>query len=335
MGWVTSLKNDSFLKARLKLTLFYAATLFVIIVIFSSLLYVLFLNNIINNNEFEEETPSASASLKEYQVLNDAIDRLKLTLIISDAAIIIVISLLGFFLSNRTLRPIKNSLEEQKRFVSDSAHELRTPLTIMKTSLETVSAEKKQSLREYQTLTKDLLEETNKLINISNGLLFLSRKDSGALQNSNEDIDISSICQRLLNLFESYATQKSVSLKSNVKERYYIKGNYEQINQLLINLLKNAIDYNKKGGEVYLSLEKEKNNVILKVKDTGVGISPEDQKHIFNRFYKADKSRSISDSGAGLGLSIVKEIVDLHGGIIKINSVLNEGTEFIISFQSI
>jgi len=299
--------------------------------VFSSLLYALFVNNIINNNEFEEELSTS----KEYQVLNDAIDKLRLTLIISDAAIIIVVSLLGYFLSERTLRPIKNSLEEQKRFVSDSAHELRTPLTIMKTGIEIVAAGKKQSLREYQTLTKDLLEETDKLINISNSLLFLSKKDSGVLKNSYEDIDISSICQRLINLFESYATQKSVSLKSNIKGKYYIKGNYEQINQLLTNLLKNAIDYNKKGGSVSLSLESQKNNIILNITDTGIGISPEDQKHIFNRFYKADKSRSISDSGAGLGLSIVKEIADLHGGIIKINSVLNKGTEFTISFQSI
>ena len=331
MEWVTNLKNNSFLKARLKLTLFYAASLFVIIVVFSSLLYALFVNNIINNNEFEGELSTS----KEYQVLNNAIDNLKLTLIISDAGIIILVSLLGYFLADRTLRPIKNSLEEQKRFVSDSAHELRTPLTIMKTGIETVAAGKKQSVKEYQVLTKDLLEETNKLINISNGLLFLSKKDSGALQNSHKDTDISSICERQINLFEPYAAKKSVSLIDNIEKHQYIKGNYEQLNQLITNLLKNAIDYNKKGGGVYLSLESDKNNVILKVKDTGIGISPDDLKHIFNRFFKTDKSRSMSDSSAGLGLSIVKEIVNLHGGLIKINSVLDKGTELIISFQSV
>ena len=330
--WVTSLKNNSFLKARLKLTLFYTVSLFVIIVVFSSLLYALFVNSIKNNFEFEEGNSSESASIKEYQVLNDAINKLKLTLIISDAGIIIIVSLLGYFLSNRTLRPIKNSLEEQKRFVSDSAHELRTPLTIMKTSIETVAAGEKKSVKEYQVLTKDLLEETNKLINISNGLLFLSKKDSGVLQNSHEDIDISSICEKQINFFEPYATQKSISLRSDIKGQYHIKGNYEQLNQLLTNLLKNAIDYNKKDGSVYLSLESDKNNVILKVKDTGIGISPDDLKHIFNRFFKADKSRSMSDSGAGLGLSIIKEIVSLHRGIIKINSILNKGTEITVSF---
>ena len=329
--WVTSLKNNSFLKARLKLTLFYAVSLLVIIVVFGSLLYVLFVNNIKNNFEFEENSSGSSIS-KESQVLNDAVNMLRLTLIISDAAIIIIVSLLGYFLANRTLRPIKNSLEEQKRFVSDSAHELRTPLTIMKTSIETVAAGKKQSVKEYQVLTKDLLEETNKLINISNGLLFLSKKDSGVLQNSHEDTDISSICERQINLFEPYAAKKSVSLIGNIEKHQYIKGNYEQLNQLLTNLLKNAIDYNKKGGSVYLSLESDKNNVILKVKDTGIGISPDDLKHIFNRFFKADKSRNMSDSGAGLGLSIVKEIVNLHRGIIKINSVLNKGTEVSVSF---
>jgi two-component system sensor histidine kinase CiaH len=335
MGWGINLKNNSFLKARLKLTLFYAASLFVVIVIFSSLLYALFVNNIINSNEFEGENYSELNANKEFQVLNDAISRLRLTLIITDAGIIIIVTVLGYFLSNRTLKPIKNSLEEQKRFVSDSAHELRTPLTIMKTGIETVTTGKKQSLKEYQALTKDLLEEINKLINMSNGLLFLSKKDSVGFLISHESLNISLICEKQINLFQPYAAKKSVFLNSNIKGQYYLKGNYEQISQLVTNLLKNAIDYNKHGGNVSLFLEKQKNNIILKVTDTGIGIAPDDLKHIYKRFYKADESRSISDSGAGLGLSIVKEIVNLNRGIMKINSILDKGTEVIISFPTL
>ena len=331
---VINLKNNSFSKAKLKLTLFYAASLFVVIVIFSSLIYALFINNIINNNEFEEDKYSELNANKELQILNNAISKLKLTLIITDVGIIIVVTAVGYFLSTKTLQPIKNSLEEQKRFVSDSAHELRTPLTIMKTGIETVTTGKKQSLKEYQTLSKDLLEEINKLIVMSNDLLFLSKKDAEKLEKKWTRINISVICENQIKLFQTYAAKKTVFLDSEIKGQYFLKGNTEQINQLVTNLLKNALDYNKQSGRVVLSLGKQKNNIILKVSDTGRGIAPEDLKHIYKRFYKADESRSISDSGAGLGLSIVKEIVDLHKGIIKINSNLDKGTEVVVIFPT-
>jgi len=298
-------------------------------------MYVLFVNNIINNNEFEGENYSDSNVSNELQILNNAVNKLKLTLIITDAGIFIVIVIAGYFLSTKTLQPIKNSLEEQKRFVSDSAHELRTPLTIMKTGIETVTAEKRQSLKEYQNLSKDLLEEINKLIIMSNDLLFLSKKDSAGFLKEHVRLNISLICEKQIDLFQPYAAKKSVFLESDIKGQYYINGSYEQISQLITNLLKNAIDYNRHGGKVLISLEKQKNNIILKFSDTGVGIAPEDIKHIYKRFYKADKSRSIFDSGAGLGLSIVKEIVELHDGTIKINSILNKGTEVIILFPGL
>jgi len=99
------------------------------------------------------------------------------------------------------------------------------------------------------------------------------------------------------------------------------------------NLLKNAIDYNKKGGEVLLSLKKYKHSTILTVKDTGIGIALDEQKRIFERFYKVDKARSIYEGGSGLGLSIVKEIVDFYKGTIKINSEPGKGTEIMVTFH--
>ena len=204
----------------------------------------------------------------------------------------------------------------------------------MKTGIETVTTQKRQSLKEYQTLSKDLLEEINKLIVMSNDLLFLSKKDAEKLEKKWTRINISVICENQIKMFQPYAVKKTVLLDSEIKGQYFLRGNTEQINQLIRNLLKNAIDYNKQGGTVLLSLERQKNNIILKVADTGVGIAPEDLKHIYKRFYKADKARSISDSGAGLGLSIVKEIVDFHKGLININSIIDKGTEVVIVFPS-
>jgi two-component system, OmpR family, sensor histidine kinase CiaH len=335
VGWVTNLKNNAFFRAKLKLTFFYIATLLIVIIVFSIMLYTLFVNNIASNFEFEEESYSEVETNSQYIILNNAISRLKLVLIITDIGIILIISGLGYFLAGKTLQPIKKSLEEQKRFVSDSAHELRTPLSIMKTGIETMDIGKNQTLKDYKELNGELLEEVDKLINMSNDLLFLARSDSVKPEKNHDKINLSSICSNQIKSIKTYAYDKGVSLNEDIKKALYIIGNADQINRLVANLLKNAIDYNKKNGEVLLSLKKYKHNIILTIKDTGIGIALNDQRRIFERFFKVDKARSIYEGGSGLGLSIVKEIVDFHKGTIKISSEPSKGTEVIVSFNSI
>ena len=335
VGWVTNLKNNAFFRAKLKLTFFYIATLLIVIIIFSIMLYTLFVNNIVSNFEFEEEEHSEVETNSQYIILNNAISRLKLVLIATDIGIILIISGLGYFLAGKTLQPIKKSLEEQKRFVSDSAHELRTPLSIMKTGIETMDIGNNQTLKDYKELNGELLEEVDKLINMSNDLLFLARSDSTKPEKSQDKINLSSISSSQIKSIKAYANDKVVSLNEDIKKALYIIGNADQINRLVANLLKNAIDYNRKNGEVLLSLKKYKHNIILTIKDTGIGIALNDQKRIFERFYKVDKARSIYEGGSGLGLSIVKDIVDFHKGTIKISSEPGKGTEVIVSFNSI
>ncbi len=333
VDWVTNLRNNTFFRAKLKLTSFYIATLLIVIIVFSIMLYTLFVNNISSNFEFEEENYSDIEENSQDIILSNAINRLKLVLIFTDIGIILIISGLAYFLAGKTLQPIKKSLDEQKRFISDSAHELRTPLSIMKTGIETSAIEKNQTLKDYKDLNEDLLEEVDKLINMSNDLLFLARSDSAKPEKIQNKINLSSICSNQIKSIQIYANNKGVSLNEDIKKALYIMGNANQINRLVANLLKNAIDYNKKNGEVLLSLKKIKHTIVLTIKDTGIGITLNEQKHIFERFYKVDKARSIYEEGSGLGLSIVKEILDFHKGTIKINSELGKGTEVIVSFH--
>ena len=333
VDWVTNLRNNTFFRAKLKLTSFYIATLLIVIIVFSIMLYTLFVNNISSNFEFEEENYSDIEENSQDIILSNAINRLKLVLIFTDIGIILIISGLAYFLAGKTLQPIKKSLDEQKRFISDSAHELRTPLSIMKTGIETSAIEKNQTLKDYKDLNEDLLEEVDKLINMSNDLLFLARSDSAKPEKIQNKINLSSICSNQIKSIQIYANNKGVSLNEDIKKALYIMGNANQINRLVANLLKNAIDYNRKNGEVLLSLKKYKHSIILTVKDTGIGIALDEQKRIFERFYKVDKARSIYEGGSGLGLSIVKEIVDFHKGAIKIISEPGKGTEVIVSFH--
>ncbi|MCL4385205.1 MAG: HAMP domain-containing histidine kinase [Cyanobacteria bacterium] len=333
-GSVTNLRNNNFSRARIKLTLFYAISIALLVIFFSIIVYILFITNIINIFVHAYDI-TKTATVVEARGFIGA-DRLQIiSLIIGDLIIILISIAFGYYLSGRTLQPIKQSLEMQKNFIANSAHEFKTPLTIMKTGIETISGEKKKTLKDFQDLNKDLLEEVDKLIKMSEDLQFLAQSDDNIKSAEKDIIDISSICSKQISFMQSYADKKEVVIKEDIKGPYFINANAIQITRMLTNLIKNAIDYNKPGGNVSVSLQKSENNIILKIKDSGIGISPEDLKHIFERFYKADKSRSPFSSGAGLGLSIVKEIVEYNNGTIGVKSQPDNGTEVTISFKSI
>lgn len=271
----------------------------------------------------------------EQRIISGAIHKLRIILLSVDGGIVVVAGAFGYYLAGRTLQPIQKSLERQKRFVSDAAHELRTPLAAIKTGIEITNSKGKTTLRECKNLLSELLEEVDYLINMTNDLLFLARTDEGIynVTNMEERVNISSICSKQVLLLKSYADKKKIHIKEDIRDTYYIKGNEEELNRLVANLLRNAIDYNRPNGEVSLFLNHTSGTVILQIVDTGMGISSDDLKHIFERFYKADKSRSTLSSGAGLGLSIVKEIVDRHKASIKIQSELGKGTEIKVIFH--
>ncbi|MHB1336667.1 MAG: sensor histidine kinase [Candidatus Humimicrobiaceae bacterium] len=327
----TSLKNNTFLRTRLKLSFFYALSIIVLLASFSIAAYFLFSGLAKSNLEYEDDKNLAEV---EQNTINKSIDRLGTILLITDSGVIIISAALGYYLAGKTLAPIQESLEKQKRFVADSAHELRTPLTIMKTGIEATSGSNKQSIKDYQVLNKDLLEEINKLINLSNNLLFLTNSDTKKQVINFEKADLSTICLNQIRFIEKYATGKGIKIISDIKSKYFVEGDKEKLNRMIANLLKNSIDYNVKDGKVILSIEHIGSITILKIADTGIGINQDDLIHIFERFYKADKSRNIPESGAGLGLSIVKEIADLHKAPIIIKSEVGNGTTIILTFKN-
>lgn len=209
--------------------------------------------------------------------------------------------------------------------MADSAHELRTPLTVMKTGAEATLAGN-SSKEDYAKLTKDSLEEINFMSSMVNDLLFLAQSD-GFKKKEFSRLDLGKIAQNQTDSMKAYAEHKKIALKSNIEGEFLISGEKNQLKRLLTNLIKNAIDYNKIGGTVNISLAESRSYIILKVIDSGIGIPKEKIKHVFDRFYKVDQSRSQSSGGSGLGLAIVKEIVDAHKGKIEIVSEVGKGTE--------
>lgn len=297
--------KNIFLKARIKLATVY--TVIIMGIFFSGFLLNSWLDRIFKENNVD---PLMWAS---------------------EAVVVVLVGLSSYYFAKRTLRPIEKSYESQQKFVADAAHELRTPLTVMKTGIETTLISKPSS-KDLQTLLSETKEEINDMTNTVNDLLFLVNTNNRA-QDTFQKLALDQLVKKQVSLMSNYATNKNISLKNNAAKQTWINGNPASLKRLMVNLLKNAIDYSKPRGSVNISLQCSKDLIVLRVQDTGIGMSSDDLSHIFERFYKADKSRTKQSSGAGLGLAIVKEIVDSHKAKIEIDSKLGQGTTVKIIFD--
>jgi signal transduction histidine kinase len=246
---------------------------------------------------------------------------------VSDALLLFIAVLISYLLSKKTLEPLEVAYQKQKRFVADAAHELRTPLAVMKAGGEVI-IQRERSVLEYQHFLAEFSEEVERLIKLSNDLLYLANSEGG-IKSALTPISFSDITQKQSESILLYAKLKQVVVHLEIAEGISILGQKDDVTRLVLNLLKNAVDYNKVGGTITVTLAKKGNQALLQVKDTGIGIAAKNIAPIFDRFYKADSSRTQSASvGTGLGLSIVNDIVTRHSGTIRVSSVLGQGSVF-------
>ena len=247
---------------------------------------------------------------------------------------------------NEMISRLDQSFRQVKQFSSDASHELKTPLTILKGEVE-VTLRKERSLQEYQQTLKSNLEEINRMSQIVEDLLLLSRADVEEIGLNKEDINLSEIFNEVVTQMDVLATSKRLRLfASNHHQDIHMFGDALRIRELFINLIENGIKYTEQGGAIRVTLSKEydplgrnrsggtegekEEFVKIVVSDTGIGIAEEDQERIFNRFFRVDKARSREEGGSGLGLSICKWIVEAHQGEIRVESELGKGSSFIV-----
>ncbi len=222
----------------------------------------------------------------------------------------------------------RKELDRIKRdLVSSVSHELRTPLTSIKGFAETLEEEVEEKDRHYVEIIK---RNTDRLINIVRDLLLLSELEERRIGLEREEVDLKSLAENTTRIFGSQAREKGLSLRLDAPaDLPALYADPFKIEQLLINLLDNAIKYTDTG-EIAIVLGNDGRNTTIEVRDTGIGIPRDRLPYIFERFYVVDKSRSRKTGGTGLGLSIVKHIVLLHDGDISVESVMGEGTRFIV-----
>jgi two-component system sensor histidine kinase BaeS len=218
----------------------------------------------------------------------------------------------------------------QQRLIQDVAHELRTPLTSVQGSMEAMI----DGIWDMNTeRLSSCYEEIIRLKRMIGSVETLSRVENDNVVMNKETFDLSKLISSILLNYDSKLYNKNMEANFNV-DSVYIYGDKDKLTQVLNNLLSNAIAYSKDGGSIQISIEEENDKVKIRMKDNGVGISKEDLPHIFERFYRVDKSRSRSTGGLGIGLSITKGIITAHEGNIEVNSELGEGTEFIIELPN-
>lgn len=232
---------------------------------------------------------------------------------------------------NISSNQIRKSLNEQDKIredlITNLSHDLRTPLTVIKTNLEAMSDGVIEINPENIEVATNGLERVISIVGQLDSLTNTSMSST-----SKEQINISKELEDVLEIFTGVANKKNIKLKSNIEKGVYLNINIDHYNQILQNLISNAIKYNRSEGSIEVNLMKDKDDVVINVIDTGIGISQNDLPYIFDRFYRCDKSRSVEDS-TGVGLSIVKSLVESSGGEISVESIENEGSTFTIRFE--
>ncbi|MGB8214846.1 MAG: HAMP domain-containing sensor histidine kinase [Anaerolineales bacterium] len=227
---------------------------------------------------------------------------------------------------NETLERLEQIFTSQQRFLADVSHELRTPLTVIKGNVDLMRRMKQVDEESLDTIE----DEADRLTRLVGNLLLEAQAESGKLPLYFAPVELDTL---LLDVFKEMRilARDRVNIKLTEIDQIVINGDRDRLKQVLINLISNAIKYTPKGGDVYLSLGKVGDNARLIVRDTGQGIAVEDLPHIFERFFRAEKSRTRSKtSGFGLGLSIAYWIVNHHGGRIEVDSAENKGATFCI-----
>jgi len=230
---------------------------------------------------------------------------------------------------NDMLERLDASFHQIRRFSADASHELQTPLTILKGEIE-VALRSPRTPDEYRAVLTSALEEIDRLTRLVEGLLLLARADAGVLRLDRRSVDLAKLVEDVCGQAKILADAGHVVLRQEGMEYLTIFGDYDQLRRVLLNLVDNGIKYTPAGGQVGISLRREGPWAALRVADSGIGLSPEEQKQIFERFYRSPEAKSRGEGGAGLGLCIARSIVEAHGGKIQVASTPGQGSAFTV-----
>jgi len=329
-----------FRAALIKLTLLYLLIIMVISLFFSATIYNVSSFEIARNAGRQQnaidrlgrgnnmmDDPALIAERE--QLIEDANQNILYNLLYTNIVILILGGGLCYFLAGKTLRPIELAHESQSRFTGDASHELRSPLAAMKAEIEVALRDPKLTREEAISHLKSNLEEVERLRTLSDGLLELARENGQTVDKT--DCDLSKTLESSIVKLKKEFNAKQISITKDLAENIQIHANAGQIAELFVILIDNGIKYSESHKVIHVETSTKGKYAVVRIKDEGIGITQEDMKKIFERFYRVEKSRSRNAvPGYGLGLPLAKKILDANGGTISVESRPGTGSTFTV-----
>lgn len=270
------------------------------------------------------------SSLKE---LDNRLLAFKFILALGFPVTLILVIFSSWRLASVAIQPIEKSYQQMQNFTSDVSHELRTPLAAVNARIEIILENDELFSENTRNVLASVKHQNNRLVELIQDLLLLSRLEQKTITTKKQACCLNVLIEDLVEEYSALANMSSLKLNSFilVDKDLYVMGDEDQLLRLFSNLIANAIQYTPAEGDISLTLKIHKNDAILEVKDTGIGITLDEQQMIFDRFYRVNSDRSRSSGGSGLGLAIAKVITVAHKGNIKVKSELGKGSTFTVN----
>jgi two-component system sensor histidine kinase CiaH len=260
---------------------------------------------------------------------HEALDKLLAGLLIGGLGGVVLAGVGGWWLAGKSLRPVRVAFGRQHAFVSDASHELRTPLAVIRANAEFLQQEQPDNAE-----VKDIVGETDRLSGLVDSLLAVARDDE-SVRALHVPVDLAEVVATTVESMQPLAGEHGLELTHAVPQALMVSGDRDQLRQVLVILVDNAVRYTPAGGRIHVQARPEGGNALLTVHDTGVGIPEAALGRVFERFYRADEARNRQSGGVGLGLAIARELVTRHGGKISVTSTEGAGSTFTIRLPRI
>ncbi len=328
-----------FQSAYLKLTVFYVATIMLISLIFSVWVYTeatreletgLTARDRFTLRQIRSDASQSATTDFLHDRLEEGRVRVIINLLYFNLVLLGVGSALSYWLARRTMQPIEEAMLQQNQFTADASHELRTPLASIKMEIEVALRDHNRSKEDTEQLLQSNLEEVNRLITLSEGLLSLARGDEKELVKGR--VNVAELMKELKQQFRLAAKSQKITIKNNVNEDLFVQVNRSGLERILAVLIDNALKYSAEKTTVTFSSQRRKNKLLLHIADQGKGIALKDRVNIFKRFYRIDDSRSEQYTpGNGLGLAIAKRLADEMGVQLSVKSNKKNGSVFTVT----
>ena len=272
---------------------------------------------------------------KDVTAMYNGMDKATSALAALGGLALIFAAAIGYILSGGAMKPVREAYERQRQFAADASHELRTPLAVVLASADLLRSDTSITSPFLKQVIEDVRDEVKKMTKLVGDLLTVARTDGSANQIKPVRMDLVAAAQKTIRIMRPFAEKKDIVIEEILPKQVELYADEQKIRQLILILVDNAVKYTPEHGRITLCIDQaEKGYIHLSVADTGIGIEPEHQERIFDRFYRVDKARSRRMGGNGLGLAIAQEIVEAHDGTISVESEVGKGTTFHVSLKA-